>query len=80
MALPSGNNSAAAAPTGGAGAPSGGMSSTPLVRNETFLRGGYYTNDAGIVEITTLYAGYYAGRTPHVHTMVHVDWEQAENG
>jgi protocatechuate 3,4-dioxygenase beta subunit len=58
----------------------GGGGGNSIVRNETFLRGGWYTNDEGIVEITTLYAGYYQGRAPHVHTMVHLDWEQAANG
>jgi hypothetical protein len=83
MALPSGNMSAGAAPTGGPGGGNGGGgggASTPLQRNETFLRGGWYTNDEGIVEITTLYPGYYAGRTAHIHTMVHLDWEEAANG
>ncbi|KAG5636480.1 hypothetical protein H0H81_007876 [Sphagnurus paluster] len=50
------------------------------VHTETFLRGGYYTNANGIVEITTLYPGYYDGRTAHIHTMIHKDWKQHANG
>lgn len=83
MAAPSGNGSMGAMPTGTPGGPGGnggGMTSTSLQRNETFLRGGYYTNSEGIVEITTIYPGFYSGRTPHMHTMVHMDWEEAANG
>ncbi|KAG5652940.1 hypothetical protein H0H81_003016 [Sphagnurus paluster] len=50
------------------------------VHKETFLRGGYYTNANGIVEITTLYPGFYQGRTAHIHTMVHKNWQQNANG
>ncbi|KAG5651076.1 hypothetical protein H0H81_009964 [Sphagnurus paluster] len=50
------------------------------VHTETFLRGGYYTDANGIVELTTLYPGYYDGRTAHIHTMVHKDWQQNANG
>ncbi|KAL1695384.1 Intradiol ring-cleavage dioxygenase [Schizophyllum commune] len=39
------------------------------INTETFLRGGYFTNDEGIVELTTIYPGYYQGRTAHIHTM-----------
>jgi protocatechuate 3,4-dioxygenase beta subunit len=54
--------------------------SPPLVRNETFLRGGWYTDENGIVELSTIFPGFYAGRAPHIHTMVHKDWILAENG
>ncbi|KAG5637239.1 hypothetical protein H0H81_005284 [Sphagnurus paluster] len=50
------------------------------VHTETFLRGGYYTNANGIVEITTLYPGFYESRTAHIHTMIHKDWQQHANG
>jgi len=30
--------------------------------------------------VTTVHPGYYDGRTPHVHIMVHKDWSQSENG
>jgi len=58
----------------------GGMGVSPLIRNETFLRGGYVTNSNGVVEITTIYPGYYSGRTAHIHTMVHQHWTKADNG
>ncbi|KAG6909769.1 hypothetical protein DXG01_015485 [Tephrocybe rancida] len=50
------------------------------VHKETFLRGGYYTNANGVVEISTIYPGFYQGRTAHIHTMVHKDWSQNANG
>ncbi|ESK85679.1 extracellular dioxygenase [Moniliophthora roreri MCA 2997] len=53
---------------------------TPLQRNETFLRGGLPTDSNGIVEITTLYPGFYEGRTIHIHTMFHIGYEIAPNG
>jgi len=64
-------------PGRGGGGPRG---SPPLVRNETFLRGGWPTDENGIVELTTIYPGFYAGRAPHIHTMVHKDWKVSENG
>jgi len=64
-------------PGRGGGGPRG---SPPLVRNETFLRGGWPTDENGIVELTTIFPGFYAGRAPHIHTMVHKDWEVGENG
>ncbi|KAG5636997.1 hypothetical protein H0H81_006141 [Sphagnurus paluster] len=50
------------------------------VHTETFLRGGYYTNAQGIVELVTLYPGFYDGRTAHIHTMIHKDWKKNANG
>ena len=47
---------------------------------ESWLRGGWYTDSNGIVEVNTVYPGYYDGRTPHVHIMVHKDWTQSSNG
>ncbi|KAF9269450.1 aromatic compound dioxygenase [Marasmius fiardii PR-910] len=64
--------------SGMGGGPGGGSSS--LVRNETFLRGGYYTSSEGIVELTTIYPGFYTGRTAHVHTMIHLNWTMSANG
>jgi protocatechuate 3,4-dioxygenase beta subunit len=40
---------------------------------ETYLRGAQVTNNDGIVEFTTLYPGWYPGRTVHIHAKVHVD-------
>ena len=40
---------------------------------ETFLRGLQVTDDDGTVEFTTLYPGWYPGRTVHIHAKVHID-------
>jgi protocatechuate 3,4-dioxygenase beta subunit len=42
---------------------------------ETYLRGAQVTNRDGIVEFTTVYPGWYPGRTVHVHAKVHLDRE-----
>ena len=58
----------------------GGYSSGDFDEQETWLRGGWYTDANGMVEVTTVHPGYYDGRTPHVHIMVHKDWTQSDNG
>ena len=40
---------------------------------QDFLRGAQVTDADGIVEFTTVYPGWYAGRAPHIHAKVHVD-------
>jgi protocatechuate 3,4-dioxygenase beta subunit len=40
---------------------------------ETFLRGLQVTDGDGIVEFTTVYPGWYPGRTVHIHAKVHLD-------
>jgi protocatechuate 3,4-dioxygenase beta subunit len=40
---------------------------------ERYLRGAQVTDRDGIVEFTTVYPGWYPGRTVHVHAKVHVD-------
>src|SRR5262245_10118932 len=40
---------------------------------ETYLRGLQVTNRDGIVEFTTVYPGWYPGRTVHIHAKVHLD-------
>jgi protocatechuate 3,4-dioxygenase beta subunit len=40
---------------------------------ETFLRGAQVTNREGVVEFTTIYPGWYRGRTVHIHLKVHLD-------
>ncbi|WP_416899072.1 MAG: intradiol ring-cleavage dioxygenase [Minwuia sp.] len=37
------------------------------MKDETFLRGTLFADSAGIVEFTTVYPGWYLGRTPHIH-------------
>lgn len=58
----------------------GGFPGATLTRNETFLRGGYPTGSDGLTELLTVYPGFYAGRTAHIHTMIHMNWEKSENG
>jgi protocatechuate 3,4-dioxygenase beta subunit len=40
--------------------------------DERYLRGGQVTDRDGIVAITTIYPGWYPGRTTHVHAKAHV--------
>ena len=40
---------------------------------ETFCRGAQATNSDGIAQFTTVYPGWYPGRTVHIHAKVHVD-------
>jgi protocatechuate 3,4-dioxygenase beta subunit len=44
---------------------------------ETYLRGAQVTNADGIVEFTTIYPGWYPGRTVHIHAKVHIDKQTA---
>ncbi|CAE6404880.1 unnamed protein product [Rhizoctonia solani] len=46
----------------------------------TWLRGGSETNTNGVVELTTIYPGFYTGRTIHIHTMIHTGWTKSANG
>jgi protocatechuate 3,4-dioxygenase beta subunit len=56
---------------GGPGGRGGGRGSGPI--DETrFLRGIQVTNRQGIAEFATVYPGWYAGRTIHVHLKVHL--------
>jgi len=54
--------------SGFAGQP-GGVDTT----GETFLRGYQVTDATGRVEFTTIYPGWYVGRTVHIHLMVNLD-------
>jgi protocatechuate 3,4-dioxygenase beta subunit len=40
---------------------------------ETYMRGAQVTDADGIAEFTTVYPGWYMGRTVHIHAKVHVD-------
>ena len=42
---------------------------------ESYLRGAQVTNREGVVEFTTVYPGWYPGRTVHIHAKVHLDKE-----
>jgi len=54
------------------GGPGGGSGPTD---DETYLRGAQVTDADGIAEFTTVYPGWYTGRTVHIHAKVHVDRE-----
>ena len=52
---------------------SGGYSGFEGNEGETYLRGAQVTKADGIVEFTTIYPGWYPGRTVHIHAKVHID-------
>lgn len=57
-----------------AGAPNpagGGQAET--TDDGTYLRGAQVADGRGIVRFTTIYPGWYSGRTPHIHCKVHLD-------
>ncbi len=54
----------------GGGGPGGGSGPTD---EETYLRGAQVTDAGGIVQFTTVYPGWYPGRTVHIHAKVHVN-------
>src|SRR4051794_28586900 len=45
------------------------------LHDQTFLRGGQRSDPSGMVEFSTIYPGWYPGRTVHIHVMVHVGAE-----
>ncbi|MEU8021537.1 hypothetical protein AB0B88_04875 [Micromonospora haikouensis] len=73
---PAGGTPPSGAPGGGA-APGGGSEGSAADLTPTddkrYLRGAQVTNSDGIVEFTTIWPGWYRGRTTHIHAMVHVD-------
>ena len=59
---------------GGAGGPGNGGGGGGGARTDSrYLRGAQVTNADGIVEFTTVYPGWYPGRTVHIHAKVHLD-------
>ncbi|KAK7428888.1 hypothetical protein QQZ08_004658 [Neonectria magnoliae] len=46
----------------------------------TWLRGMWPTNDEGILEMKTIFPGFYVERTVHIHTQVFMDWVLHTNG
>ena len=45
-----------------------------------WLRGGWYTDENDVVEVITIFPGYYAGHAQHIHLVVHKGWAQSANG
>jgi protocatechuate 3,4-dioxygenase beta subunit len=58
--------------------PTGTPGDTDLIPTDDkrYLRGAQVTNRQGTVEFTTIWPGWYRGRTVHVHVMVHVNNEK----
>lgn len=52
---------------GGSAGPQGGIADA-----KRYLRGAQITNAEGIAEITTIYPGWYRGRTVHIHAKVFI--------
>ncbi|OTB00329.1 hypothetical protein M426DRAFT_66087 [Hypoxylon sp. CI-4A] len=46
----------------------------------TFLRGMWPTDQDGLLEMKTVFPGFYTGRAIHIHTMVYKDWVLHDNG
>ncbi|MEV6152293.1 intradiol ring-cleavage dioxygenase [Nonomuraea sp. NPDC052129] len=67
---PGGTPPTGAPPTG---APTGESAANDLTPTDDkrYLRGAQVTNSKGIVEFTTIWPGWYRGRTVHIHAMVH---------
>ncbi|GLW59526.1 protocatechuate dioxygenase [Kitasatospora phosalacinea] len=59
----------------GGGANDGTADLTPQ-DDKRYLRGAQVTDQDGVVEFTTVWPGWYSGRTVHVHAMVHIDDER----
>ena len=58
--------------------PGGGAGESPAVDSGTFLRGIQLTGEDGVAAFTTIYPGWYTGRTVHIHMKVHIDGEAAD--
>jgi protocatechuate 3,4-dioxygenase beta subunit len=48
--------------------------------NSTFLRGMWPTDANGMMEMRTIFPGFYIERTIHIHVQVHTNWVIGENG
>lgn len=48
------------------------IGSIPRTDDDTYLRGGQFTDKKGIVRFTTIYPGFYAGRALHIHVAVRI--------
>lgn len=52
----------------------------PGVTARRFLRGHQRTNAAGLARFTTIWPGWYTGRTPHIHLKVRVGGNEVHTG
>lgn len=48
------------------------IGSIPRTDDDTYLRGGQFTDHMGRVRFTTVYPGFYAGRALHIHVAVRI--------
>ena len=48
--------------------------------NSTWLRGMAATNEEGMMEIDTVFPGFYAGRSIHIHSQVYTNYKLLPNG
>ncbi|KAF5963677.1 protocatechuate 3 [Fusarium bulbicola] len=48
--------------------------------NTTWLRGMWPTNDEGLLEMKTIFPGFYAQRSIHIHAQVYTEWVIGRNG
>ena len=60
------------APGRSGAAPGGTVADLTPADDKRYLRGAQVTNAQGVVEFTTIWPGWYRGRTPHIHAMVHL--------
>ncbi len=67
-----GGAGAGGGPPGGGG-PGGGGGGGTATTSTRYLRGAQVTNKDGVAEFTTIYPGWYQGRTTHIHAKVHID-------
>lgn len=65
-----------AGPGGGMPPDGGDTGDLTPTDDKRYLRGAQVTNADGIVEFTTIWPGWCAGRTTHIHAMVHVGNER----
>ncbi|KAK9423339.1 putative Intradiol ring-cleavage dioxygenases domain-containing protein [Seiridium unicorne] len=57
-----------------------GNTADTTVLNETWLRGLQPTDDEGVAQFDTIFAGHYTGRATHIHTLLHRNATVRENG
>jgi hypothetical protein len=65
---------------GPGGPPPGGMEGPPPTDKLTFLRGVQFTDAAGRVSFTTVFPGFYMGRTNHIHFKVRLGGQSGVAG
>ncbi|MEO6675748.1 MAG: intradiol ring-cleavage dioxygenase [Pseudomonas sp.] len=51
---------------------SGDIGAIARTDDDTYLRGGQFSDNSGIVRFTTIYPGFYAGRALHLHVAVRI--------